>query len=134
MAIPFIPAALVVAGAAVVSVIRPSTAVRLVEDGVIGTGKLVVRGAKRVGQGAKRAAHETKIEYKARALDRARASVQAEAEALRELSPDELRALAEEQARILARAEELRAQREGVSAEPVPPPRKAAKRGARRAK
>lgn len=114
MALPTIP---LIAGAAVLAVIRPSNVIRAAENVVIGTGKLVGKGATATWSGAKRATHATRVEYKARQIDRARESLAVEAEAVRNMSEAELAELAREQSAILARAEELRAQREAEIAE-----------------
>lgn len=90
---------------------RPSVVLYMAEDAVIGGAKAVGRGAKRVAQGTKGAVRAVKVEYSARAIDRAKRQIEREAEALRDLSPEEIAEVAEMQAAILARAEELHQQR-----------------------
>lgn len=114
MTIPAIP---LIAGAAVLAVIRPSNIVRGAENVVIGTGKLVARGATGTVRGAKRAVRATQVEFKARQIEKAQRAVTAEVEALRNMSPEERRELAEMQTAVLARAEELRLQREAEQTE-----------------
>jgi len=114
MTIPAIP---LIAGAAILAVIRPSNIVRGAENVVIGAGKLVARGATGTVSGTKRLARATQVEYRARQIEKAQRAVSDEIEALRTMSPDERAELAAMQAAVLARAEELRTQREAELAE-----------------
>lgn len=114
MTIPAIP---FIAGAAVLAVVRPSNIVRGAENVVIGTGKLIARGATGTVHGAKRAVRVTQVEFKARQIEKAQRAIAEEVEALRSMSPEDRRELAAMQTAVLARAEELRLQREAEQAE-----------------
>lgn len=114
MTIPAIP---LIAGAAILAVIRPSNIVRGAENVVIGTGKLVARGATGTVRGTKRLARATSVEFKARQIEKAQRAIAEEAEALRTMSAEERAELAAQQRAVLARAEELRMQREAEQAE-----------------
>lgn len=101
--------------------VRPSTLMRLTEDTIISLPKSVARRAKRFGK----AVH---IEYEARMIDRAQHAIAKEQARLRSLSPDELKALARDQAVIFERAEQLAAQRRG---EVIVAPRKSNRKAPR---
>lgn len=114
MTIPAIP---LIAGAAILAVIRPSNIVRGAENVVIGTGKLVGKAATGTVRGTKRIARATSVEFKARQIEKAQRAIAEEAEALRTMSAEERAELAAQQRAVLARAEELRMQREAEQAE-----------------
>lgn len=90
---------------------RPSVVMYMAEDVVIGGAKAVGRGASCVVQGTKNAVRAVRVEYSARTIDRAKRQIEREAEVLRTMSPEEIAEIAEMQAAILARAEELHQQR-----------------------
>ena len=114
MTIPAIP---FIAGAAVIAAVRPSNIVRGAENVVIGTGKLIARGATGTVRGTKRLARATSVEFKARQIEKAQRAIAEEVEALRSMSPEDRRELAAMQTAVLARAEELRLQREAEQTE-----------------
>lgn len=114
MTIPAIP---FIAGAALVVAARPSNIVRGAENIVIGTGKLIARGATGTVRGTKRLARATSVEFKARQIEKAQRAIAEEVEAMRNMSPEERRELAAMQTAVLARAEELRLQREAEQTE-----------------
>lgn len=137
MALPIIPAAIAIrvgiaAAVLVLARQRPSTLVRLAEDGVAGTGKLIAAAPKAVVRSAKRVARSTKVEYQARLIARAQEAVAVEAATLRNMTPDVRAKFAADQAAIFARAEELRLER--VNGTYYARREKAAAKVARRAK
>lgn len=95
---------------------RPSTLIRVAEDGAIGAGKAIARAPKAVVRGTKRLAHETSLEYRARVIDKLQRAVTQQADELRNMDPEARAKLAADEAAIFRRADELRAKREAKSA------------------
>lgn len=85
---------------------RPSTIIRLGEDGLLNT-------TRRIGDKARSAKNAVRREYRARMLDAASRQLERDMAMMRKLSPKQRDALAKDEAAIFARAEELREQREG---------------------
>lgn len=81
--------------------IRISTVVRLVEDGVVGTARAVKRTAKKFG-------HEYSVEYNARIIDKLQRRISIEAATLQAMSDAQRAKLAKDQGEVFARVEELR--------------------------
>lgn len=127
--------ALAAAGATVavcvVARARPSTIVRCGEDLGIGAAKAAAERARLSAEAAKRFGRSVRVEYRARQIDKLQAALEAEARVLRDMPADKRAELAATEAAIFARAEELKAAREGLKPEPVQPPAKPRRRASR---
>lgn len=97
----------------VVARARPSTLVRVAEDGVLGMGKASADAVKAGVHKATEFGHTVRMEMRARQIDRLQQAISIEAEQLRDMDPEARAKLAADEARIFARADELRKEREG---------------------
>lgn len=86
------------------NLIRPSTLLRVVEDGVITAGSSIARRTKSV-------AHAVSIEYQARQLDAYMRHIARTAQRYEQMTPEERYMYADDMATIEARAAELAARR-----------------------
>ena len=100
---------------------RPSTLIRVAEDASIKAGKAVAAAPMNLVRGAKRLGHETSLEYRARQIDLLQQAVVTQAVELRNMAPEKRAQMASDEARVFARAEELRAKREGRQAKDKAP-------------
>lgn len=96
--------------------IRPSTLLRVVEDGVLTAATGIGRGAKHVGLSVKnsvqRGSHAVRIEYHARMAAAVVAETQRMAELMATMTPEQLAAVQADMEAIHDRAQQLMQERE----------------------
>ncbi len=98
---------------------RPSTIVRLVEDGVVGTVKVAARSTKRAASSAasrwRHAKDTVRTEYAARRLDAAEETWQQERDRYWSASPEEQARMDAETVLVVQRAQDLARKRQAKS-------------------
>ena len=105
MALPLIAHFAYLGVACAITKVRPSTLIRVAEDGVVN----LAQGAKRKVRSAK---NKVSVEYNARMIDKLQRRVEADMSAIAEMTVEQRREVEKQQAAVFARANELRAKRE----------------------